>query len=78
MFANNDQRAERIADLIRGYSGEGLQTDLKDVLCDLRHLADALGLDFAKVDKGSHSNYREEISEDGGPASPDLFEAEPT
>lgn len=40
---------------------EPIRQTLGDVLADLRHLADALGLDFADVDRQAADRYREEL-----------------
>lgn len=42
---------------------EDISTLIGDLLCNLRHLCDAEGLDFGAVDKGSHRCYMEEIGE---------------
>lgn len=44
-----------------GINGEEPATALKDLLGDLRHLCDALGLDFAAIDDSAYSAYQEEL-----------------
>lgn len=34
---------------------------IADVLADLRHLCDRLGLDFARIDKQAHGHYISEL-----------------
>lgn len=72
MLTNND-RAIRAAETIAGYSGDNdLETDLRDMLCDLRHVADALGLDIAQTLVTTEVLYNEEVDEDGGKATVNL------
>ena len=40
------------------------QSALRDLLTDLRHLSDEMGMDFPKASDGSYDSYLEEISED--------------
>lgn len=44
---------------------EPTETLIGDVLADLRHLCDSLGLDFAGIDDQAHRRYLEEIGGEG-------------
>ncbi|MDH6283939.1 hypothetical protein [Prescottella agglutinans] len=52
-----------LADYMRGVgdAGEDLQVGLTDLLADLRHLADAAGLDWDDADKTASRRYQEEV-----------------
>ncbi len=62
----NEVRAQRIAQALQYYRVVGLrdesdmETVITDCLVDLRHLCDALKLDFGKVDRLAYRNYLEE------------------
>lgn len=65
--ADNSARAARAAALLvtyaqKSYGGdEEAETALNDVLCDLRHLADAIGADFEDQLRKSERNYEAEV-----------------
>lgn len=52
-----------LADYMRGVGdhGEDLQVGMYDLLTDLRHLADAAGLDWDDADKTAYRRYQEEV-----------------
>ena len=58
----NRERAKRAAKVLGGYSGgaDDLESDIADLLADLRHLCDGLGLDFAELDKCGYRHYSAE------------------
>ena len=66
MQNDNDARATWAAQTLVAYtalvgdSGE-LETQIVDVLADLRHLCDALGLDYAAADETAATRHSEEI-----------------
>lgn len=58
----NEQRAERAYRRALGYSEDGIENDITDLLCDLLHLADQYeGAD--EMLQRAQSNYRFEITE---------------
>lgn len=64
---NNDTRAYRGTRLLIAHAAiEGdmgdLQGQMADLLADLRHAADALGLDFHAISDHSYNYYRNEIA----------------
>lgn len=42
-----------------------VEHDIRDMLANLRHLCDAVGLDFAEVDRLAYRTYREEVGDPG-------------
>jgi hypothetical protein len=64
---DNDARASFGAAVLVAYServgGESneVETQLADLLADLRHVCDALGLDYEAADATAHVNYWREI-----------------
>lgn len=65
--ADNDARASfgaavlvAYAERVGGESNE-VDTQLSDLLADLRHLCDALGLDYDAADATAHMHYCREI-----------------
>jgi hypothetical protein len=65
----NTQRAgralgalEAYADLMGGIASEPSEQMLRDLLCDLRHLADALGEDYADLDARGRGQYEVEAA----------------
>lgn len=50
-----------------GVQREDAKTRFGDLMCNLRHLADLLELDFDAQVIGSRQTYEAEIAEDGGP-----------
>lgn len=54
-----DRMAATLARHYDDLGGEGAQ--LRAVLCDLRHFADAHDLDFSLWDKSAHQLYRAEV-----------------
>jgi hypothetical protein len=65
--ADNDARASFGAAVLAAYServgdkSNEVETQLADLLADLRHLCDALGLDYDAADTKAHVNYWREI-----------------
>lgn len=59
---HDDQRAKRVAKIIKGYAGEdySLEANIKDVLTDLRHLCEKHRLDFDQFDRTSAEHFRTE------------------
>lgn len=63
---SNAARALAAARAVAGYArSQGLEADdlrtaIGDLLCDLRHLCDAHGLDFAQVDEDGTRHYEHE------------------
>lgn len=62
---DNTVRAQRIAKVLLATNTcsapEDPETVIQDVLADLRHLCDALGLDFGLVDSRAYSHYAAEL-----------------
>jgi hypothetical protein len=57
--------AQTVIDTFTDMVGEnGLQTDMGDLLCDLRHLADREGIDWATVLAHADFHYGYEVEED--------------
>ena len=50
---------------IRGTDESDLETNVTDLLTDLRHLCDAKSFDFAKLDRMAYSHYSVEVQELG-------------
>lgn len=70
---NNEDRAERAFNQVTRYSGDNdIETDVQDILVDLRHLCDREGIDFHRKLDMSYTHYSEELAEDGGPAGEKL------
>jgi hypothetical protein len=68
--ADNNARASFAAHALHAYSqvciGSGeFEEALTDLLGDLRHLADALGLDYGDADYRAHAHYVAEIHGQG-------------
>lgn len=65
--ADNDARASFGAAVLAAYAqrvggdNNELETQLSDLLADLRHVCDALGLDYEAADMTAHVNYWREI-----------------
>jgi hypothetical protein len=60
----NMNRIQRARKAVRGYAGEfhDLEANIKDILCDLRHLCEAKGIDFDKCDRMARDHYQVESS----------------
>lgn len=64
----NDERAGCALEAVEAYAvtryayrdGEAVETILRDLLGDLRHLAEALGLDHARIDADAAAVHAEE------------------
>ncbi|MFZ2238393.1 MAG: hypothetical protein WAV90_02475 [Gordonia amarae] len=63
---NNTKAAARAAHYLAPYvdseSGGEIDSGFRDLLNDLRHLADALGLDFDTESASAQRSYRDEIA----------------
>ena len=63
MLPANKKRAGRIKKLIRGYSGDrfgSLETDITDVMADIRHLCEANGLMYGVLELNAFEHYCQE------------------
>ncbi|MGR5367041.1 hypothetical protein [Photobacterium damselae] len=64
---NNSDRAESAYRAIQKFSdvtgldNEEMETKIKDLLCNLHHLADEQGIDFSDVLEASHRSYESEL-----------------
>ncbi|MDX5962851.1 hypothetical protein SIM91_05915 [Rhodococcus opacus] len=45
-----------------GDSDEDLHVGMYDLLADLRHLSDAVGVDWRDADETAHQRYQEEVA----------------
>lgn len=53
------------AEDVGGLDSEPLEAQIGDLLADLRHLCDAVGLEFAGIAEPSYRRYLEEIGGEG-------------
>ncbi|MEZ8292734.1 hypothetical protein AB6D11_02650 [Vibrio splendidus] len=64
----NKQRAESAFRALKhfeqnaGLEGEGMETQIKELLCNMKHLCDEQGLDFPSTLSKAHTSYKEGIS----------------
>lgn len=65
MISPNTERANRADLALLAYSGISDECNLRDLLCDLRHLADRTGQDWNDQLRMAMDNYRAELAEDG-------------
>jgi hypothetical protein len=67
----NQQRGLFVAEAMRTYaettgvSDEAVELVIRDMLGDMRHLCDSLGLSYSELDRRAHSSYRSEIGGEG-------------
>lgn len=60
----NDERAARVLLCIYpGYDDDNLETAMRDVLADLRHLCDLMGWDFSEMDSDARRTYLGDLEE---------------
>jgi len=60
----NKQRAERAREALNLYELTADESNLRDLVCDLRHLADETGQDWEKELQIAMDNYNAEMLED--------------
>lgn len=76
---HNDDNAERAAKALLAvypaYDNETAQQAIEDVLCDLRHLCDIMGLCFGDLDQQARHVYMRELEECGVAENKDLTDA---
>lgn len=79
-ITNND-RASMANTALSAFANEGYapgaeddETIFGDLLCNLRHLADAQGWDIEAMWGASRRLHLQEVAEDGGPATPHFAE----
>jgi hypothetical protein len=78
MTATNRERAEFAAGSLREYqsiTGTTWEDGLGDLLCDLRHFADAYNFDFDAALDRARGNYDEEFSEENTPPTTNPYMA---
>jgi len=58
----NMNRIARARVAVKGYAGEfhDLEANIVDILADIRHLCEAKGMDFERLDRTARSNYEAE------------------
>ena len=64
----NDERALKAALKVKGYAGENaddIEADVCDMLVDLRHYCDAVGLDFGRINRTARNHHEEEVGTQG-------------
>ena len=61
--SENEERAGRIKDLLSGmYDSKGAdETNLVDLLSDIRHFCDVYAVEFAAADRVAHNHYTCEV-----------------
>lgn len=73
---HNDSNAERAAKVLLAvypaYDNETARSGMCDMLCDIRHLFDLMGWDFAADDRRAYQGYLEELHECGIAKDEDL------
>ncbi len=62
-MTRQETAVERLSKLLHEYNDDK-ENLVRDVLSDLRHWADAYGLDFACEDKAAYHNYQYELADD--------------
>lgn len=69
VIKNNSDRAEsayravqKFSD-VTGLENEEMETKIKDLLCNLHHLADEQGVDFSEVLEASQRCYESELED---------------
>ena len=64
---DNKERAELIGKLIEVYAQnpkDDHESNVKDLLTDIRHFCDVHDLAYSELDRAAHRNYLEEWQED--------------
>ncbi len=61
--AENEERAGRVKDILsQMYDGEGAdETNLVDLLSDIRHFCDVYAVEFHAADRVAHNHYTSEV-----------------
>lgn len=59
-------RQMKIMDVCWTFYGDTPETDITDLLADIRHFCDANGLDFANLDRMAYQHYLAELGEERG------------
>ena len=59
----NEERAGRVKDILSAQHDEdgGDETNLTDLLADIRHFCDVYAVDFAEADRSAHDHYTAEV-----------------
>lgn len=58
----NDERALKAALKVKGYAGkdaDDIEADVCDMLVDLRHYCDAVGLDFGRINRIARNHHED-------------------
>lgn len=64
----NTERAAKAAKKVKGYAGEkadDVEADVVDLLVDLRHYCDAVGLDFGRMNRSARYHHEAEVGQYG-------------
>lgn len=64
----NNERAAKVAEKVKGYAGEkaeDVEADVVDLLVDLRHYCDAVGLDFGRLNRTARHHHEAEVGQHG-------------
>lgn len=64
----NNERAAKAAEKVKGYAGEkaeDVEADVVDLLVDLRHYCDAVGLDFGRLNRTARHHHEAEVGQHG-------------
>ena len=63
----NEERAGRVKDILLQFYDEagGDETNLTDLLADIRHFCDLYAVEFAEADRMAHTHYTAEVVEAG-------------
>lgn len=66
-YNDNSARAVRGAEKVRGHSGceDDDESNVTDLLTDIRHYCDAMGLDYGRLNNRARSHHEAEVAEDG-------------
>lgn len=64
----NNERAAKAAEKVKGYAREkadDVEADVVDLLVDLRHYCDAVGLDFGRLNRTARHHHEAEVGQHG-------------
>lgn len=64
----NTERAAKAAEKVKGYAGEkanDVEADVVDLLVDLRHYCDAVGLDFGRLNRTARHHHEAGVGQHG-------------
>mgnify|MGYP000935753167 CR=1 FL=1 len=66
--STNNERAAKAAEKVEGYAGEktdDAEADVVDLLVDIRHNCDAVGLDFGRLNRTARHHHEAEVGQHG-------------